>query len=166
MKVIVSFTLALIFAFMSGYLANGILAGAGNFYLAQPFSGKPLSIPGIAPSDHVKESQIHVFSNRIVLDLENAAWSSFTPTGSMKPLFDENANGIEIMPKSADEIKVGDVISYISDYASGIVIHRVVEIGTDEDGWYAIVKGDNNPAADPGKVRFEQIEGVLVGLIF
>ena len=46
------------------------------------------------------------------------------------------------------------------------VIHRIAEISNDEQGWYAIVKGDNNEAPDPERVRFEQIKKVLVGVLY
>ncbi len=159
-------SLAIIFTFTAGYLANGLVSDFSKFYQEQPFSAGALKGSGYAPSDHVKESQIHVYSDRIVLDIPKASWSSFTPTGSMIPFFDENANGIEITPKSTDDIKIGDVVSYKSDYADGIIIHRVVQEGIDDKGWYVVVKGDNNPTSDPGKIRFSQIYGVLVAIVY
>ena len=44
--------------------------------------------------------------------------------------------------------------------------HTLKEIGYDEDGWYATMKGDNNPYTDPGKVRFDQIERLVVAIIY
>jgi hypothetical protein len=119
-----------------------------------------------SPSDWIKENQIHVYEDRIVLDIDGAAWSRFTDTNSMDPLIDEGSNGIEIRPGSAEQIEVGDIISYISEYSNDIMIHRVIEKGEDEEGIYFTVKGDNNSAADPGKIRFDQIEGVLVGILY
>ena len=119
-----------------------------------------------SPSDLIKENQIHVYEDRIVIDLKGAIWSRFTDTNSMDPVFDIGSNGIEIIPNSADIINVGDIISYKSEYADGVIIHRVIEKGTDEKGTYFIVKGDNNASADPGKIRFEQIEGILVGILY
>lgn len=166
MKILYTIAAVVVLSFLAGYLASDIMKGVTNFYQAKPFSEQTLQGSGKAPSDHVKEDQIHVFSDRIVLDIKDAAWSSFTPTGSMIPMFDERSNGIELTPKTPDEIKSGDVISYISDYTDGIIIHRVIETGYDQDGWFAIVQGLNNPTPDPGRVRFSQIEGVLVGIIF
>jgi signal peptidase len=84
----------------------------------------------------------------------------------MDPLIDKGANGIEIRPESPDEIEPGDVISYESKFADGIIIHRVIEKGTDDNGVYFITKGDNNPIRDPEKVHFEQVKGILVGVIY
>jgi len=119
-----------------------------------------------SPADRIKEDQIHVYPNRIVIDLPDAEWASFTDTNSMDPVLDAGANAIELVPKSADQIHVGDIVSYESLYATGTIIHRVVEIGNDTDGWYCRMKGDNLQDMDPGKVRFSQIKRVVVAIIY
>lgn len=120
----------------------------------------------ISPFDHIKENQIHVFQNRIIIDLEDAEWARFTDTNSMDPVIDAESHAIEIIPTSPDQIHEGDIVSYKSEYAAGTIIHRVIEIGEDEDGWYCRMKGDNNPMQDPGKIRFEQIQRVVVAIIY
>jgi len=119
-----------------------------------------------SPGDWIKEHQIHVSSDRVIIDLKDPEWASFTDTNSMDPVIDSHANAIEVVPGSPSEISVGDIVSYKSDYADGTIIHRVIEIGFDEVGWYAIMKGDNNPREDPGKVRFSQVRRVLVAIIY
>ncbi len=119
-----------------------------------------------SPSDWVKEEQIKVYNDRIVIDLKNAEWASFTDTNSMDPVIDSTANAIEIVPNSEREINVGDVVSYKSKYADSIIIHRVVKKDKDRNGTYFIMKGDNNPYNDPEKVRFGQIQRVLVAIIY
>lgn len=119
-----------------------------------------------SPYDWIKEEQIHVYSNRIVINIEDAEWAGFTDTNSMDPLIDEGSNGIEIVPNSEEDIHIGDIVSYESKYAQGTIIHRVVEIGEDSEGWYARMKGDNVDSMDPGKVRFNQIKRVLVGILY
>ena len=83
----------------------------------------------------------------------------------MAPVFDAGSNVIQIIPQSSDDIKVGDIVSYAWDNGSTI-IHRVIEIGSDDKGWFAVLKGDNNPAPDPEKVRFEQIRRVAVAIVY
>lgn len=119
-----------------------------------------------SPSDRIKEEQIHVYTDRVVIDLENPQWASFTDTNSMDPVIDSESHAIEVVPSSPEEIQVGDIISYRSEYVEGTIIHRVVDIGEDENGWYAKAKGDNNPFEDPGKIRFTQIRRVLVAIIY
>ena len=65
-----------------------------------------------SPQDWIKENQIKVYNNEIIIDLKGATWSSFTDTNSMDPLLDEFANGIEIHPNSPEEILIGDIIAY------------------------------------------------------
>lgn len=119
-----------------------------------------------SPSDWIKEAQIGVYSSRVILDIQNAEWASFTDTHSMEPVLSSRTNAIEIVPKTADEINVGDIVSYESEYANGIIIHRVIEKSYDDKGVYFIMKGDNNPEADPGKIRFSQLQRVVVALIY
>jgi hypothetical protein len=119
-----------------------------------------------SPSDHITENKIHVYSDKIVIDVANASWASFADTNSMDPTLDTGANSIEVEPQNQDEIKVGDIISFSTDYTAGIVIHRVVSIGYDEQGAYYITKGDNNPTADPGMRRFSDIRGIVIGIIY
>ncbi len=119
-----------------------------------------------SPSDWIKENQIMVFNSQVVLDLKNAEWATFTDTHSMEPVLSARANAIEVRPKSTDDIQVGDIISYESEYADGIIIHRVIEKNEDEKGVYFILKGDNNPYPDPGKIRFEQIQRVVVAIVY
>ncbi|MDP2750014.1 MAG: signal peptidase I [Nanoarchaeota archaeon] len=130
------------------------------------FSGNSIAVEKNSPADRIKQSDIHVLNDKVVIDIENPEWAMFTDTNSMDPLFDSGSNAIELVPKSEQEIQAGDIVSYKSEYADGIIIHRVAKIGTDEDGWFAVMKGDNNPTADPGKVRFDQIQRVVVAIVY
>lgn len=119
-----------------------------------------------SPKDRIREDQIKVYDDRVVIDITNPEWATFTDTNSMDPVIDAGTNAIEIVPKSQDDVKVGDIVSYKSQYASGTIIHRVAYKGIDNDGVYFVMKGDNNPTSDPGKVRFDQIQRVVVAIIY
>jgi len=129
-----------------------------------PESNDGYGIERQSPSDRIKEDQIYVYNDEVVIKVENAVWATFTDTNSMDPVLDDGANAIQVVPKSQSEIKVGDIISFESRV--GPIIHRVVKISYDEEGWYATTKGDNNPEPDPVKVRFEDIRRVLVAIIY
>ncbi|MEM4641078.1 MAG: hypothetical protein QXW65_00975, partial [Candidatus Pacearchaeota archaeon] len=116
-----------------------------------------------SPSDKINESNIQVFQDKIIIYIGNATIVSYADTNSMDPTMDKEANGIEVKPSSPKEIHVGDIISFKK--GNEIVSHRVVKIGKDEKGWYCETKGDNAVFSD-GKVRFEQIVGVVVGIIY
>ena len=119
-----------------------------------------------SPYNWIKEHQIHVNKKNIVIDLDNAEWAEFTDTNSMDPVIDETSHAIEIVPDSPQDIHVGDIVSYKSSFSDGTIIHRVKETGFDDQGWYAIFKGDNNKRQDPEKVRFDQIRRIVVAIIY
>jgi len=146
----------------SSYISGLSTSDKLSFAFSSTFLGK--SVERDSPSDHITPDMIHVYDDVVLIDLEGTRWSSFTDTNSMDPLLDEYSNGLERVPASPDELDVGDVVSY--SYGDSIIIHRIVEIGEDDDGWYARTKGDNNPSLDPHIVRFDQIEGVLVGILY
>jgi len=119
-----------------------------------------------SPSDWIKKDQIHVYNDKVIIDLKNSEWAEFKDTNSMDPVFDSESNSIELHPLAPEQLSVGDIVSYRSKYADGIIIHRIIETGYDDSGWYAILKGDNNPSIDPGKIRFSQVEGVVVAVLY
>ncbi|MBI2135897.1 hypothetical protein HYU06_02390 [Candidatus Woesearchaeota archaeon] len=167
--------------FLVGWLASSVYSEvASNYSQPKTFEileaeNKPAGSENVksdynneksSPGDHVKESQIHVLKDKIILDIKDASWARFTDTNSMDPVIDAESNSIELKPKTTEDVKVGDIISYHSEYADGLIIHRVIEVGQDNDGWFVRVKGDNLAKEDPGKIRFSQIEGVVVGVIY
>ncbi len=119
-----------------------------------------------SPRDRVKETQIFVGKDKVTLDIPNAHWATFTDTNSMDPIIDDGSNAIEVVPQSESDLEIGDIVAYESEYADGLIIHRIAYIGTDADGKYFVLKGDNNPTSDPGRVRFSQIKSVVVAIIY
>jgi len=118
-----------------------------------------------SPGDWIKESQIEMRPDGVFIHFNNPQWAILADTNSMDPVFDAESHLIQIIPTSASEIHVGDIMSYASPLGFSIV-HRVVEIGNDEDGWYAITKGDNNPTEDPWKIRFDWVRRVTVMIVY
>lgn len=143
--------------------------------LESPFAVTPQERS--SPGDTISEQDIRVYRNNVqvdlqdqdgndwllLMDLDDPSWSTFTDTNSMDPVFDIEANTVRIKVP-ADSLQVGDIVSYQKD--DRIIIHRIVHIDTDEDGLYFVLKGDNNPASDPGKVRPEQILGKVVAIFY
>lgn len=119
-----------------------------------------------SPSDWVNEKQILIYPDKVVILVEGASISTYAPTKSMDPVLDETVNGISIKPTSPEQLKEGDIISfYPYEGSEYLIVHRIIKIGKDEKGWFAITKGDNSFQED-GKVRFEQIKYVLIALIY
>jgi len=122
------------------------------------------NIPG--PADRIREEQIIVNEHGVAIDVENVVIGTFEDTKSMSPVLDSTANAILTKPESYQDIKVGDIISYFSEEAQGLVAHRVVHISSDAQGWYALAKGDNTNTQDPSKIRFDQLKYVVVGILY
>lgn len=118
------------------------------------------------PSDWVQADKIKVYDEGVVLDIQGAEWARFTDTHSMEPTLGERSNAIQLIPKDPAQIKEGDIISYKSKIAQGSIIHRVNYTAEDELGWYAVTKGDNNSSVDPERVRFEQVERIVVAIVY
>ncbi len=119
-----------------------------------------------SPYDRIREDQIHVYKDKIVIDISDASWASYTDTNSMDPILDFGANGLELIPESEDNLFVGDIVAYESKITSDLIVHRIIEIKYDDEGKYFVLKGDNNKTSDPEKVRFSQIKYVLIGIIY
>ncbi len=58
------------------------------------------------------------------------------------------------------------IIAYNVNNDELAFVHRVVEIGNDANGLYFVTKGDNFFKEDPDKVRFSQVEGIIVGILY
>jgi len=150
--------------FLLGFLSCAFLFYGFSYSNVEIPFGTGFASSGVnAPNDWVDSEDIIVFDDMILLRVENATLSSYAGSGSMKPVFDEGANGIRVVPRSEDEIEVGDIVSY--RFGDMLIVHRVVEKGIDNEGVYFVMKGDNNLIADE-KVRFGQIEYVTIGVIW
>ena len=119
-----------------------------------------------SPTNFFNEDQILVYKDKVKLDVENILWASFADTKSMLPTINKDSNALQIIPECPEDIALGDIVSYKSKYADGIIIHRVVHIDEDDEGVYFVLKGDNNPASDPGKIRCSQIDRKVVAIIY
>jgi signal peptidase I len=149
----------IVFFFTLGFVTANVLSTGAFFANAQ-------APERISPSDVVSEDQIHVFNDEILINVSGAEWARFEDSNSMDPILDVGANALQIKPTSEEQINVGDIVSYRRADSKERIIHRVIFKGVDEKGTYFVLKGDNNPVSDPGKVRFEDIDRVLFAIIY
>ena len=115
------------------------------------------------PSDYIKENQIEIMDDKIIIYVENPSLSKYADTGSMIPLLNEYSNGIRIIPDSEEDIFVGDIVTFEKD--NRLIVHRVIEKGSDEDGTFFVTKGDNVSISD-GKIRFSDIKYKTIGVLW
>ena len=165
-RLILLITMVFLIGFLSNSLFSAITAKNTAIPIFEGLNGLFKANEVNSPANHILMQNIHVYDSRILLDIQDAEWSIFSDTNSMDPVLDKDSNGIEIKPNSPEDIMIGDIISYKSNIIDGIIVHRVVGTGGDEQGWFATAKGDNNPEKDPEKVRFEQIQGIVVAIIY
>ena len=154
------------FVFLIGILLGTVLNFCLTYGMENPFLnglGVTNNMSSNGPFDFVKENQIEIYPDRIVIKVENASVSRYAPSGSMIPVLNDKSNGIRIKPKSESEIHIGDIITFERDGL--LIVHRVIEKGSDEKGNYFITKGDNNGVSD-GKVRFSDIKYITIGIIW
>ena len=85
---------------------------------------------------------------------------------SMSPMIADGGLFATVPIIRTDEIKVGTVITYQSDLSGLLVAHQVIELGEDNQGWYAWTKGTGNFNRDLVKVRFASVKGRLVAIFY
>ena len=82
-------------------------------------------------------------------------------TGSMEPKY--NVGDLIIIKETPEEeIKIGDIINYISENGADTITHRVTDIIEKDGQTYYQTKGDNNNTEDPELVKYRQVKGKLV----
>lgn len=154
--------------FMLGLIAGIVfVAYFPQENLEIPLLTEPRESGILAPKDRIDDKNIQVFNDRVIIDLKDlrgrkVSWSAFADTESMVPTLDQGCNGLEFVPSSYQDVHVGDMIAF--EQHKRLIIHRIQKIGQDQDGWFAITKGDNNKFTD-GKVRWSEIKYVTFGII-
>ena len=151
-------------AFIIGWVSFDAYSYYSNINKEQPFSITSNELK--SPGDWIKEEDVKIQKNYITIKAKNARWARFADTNSMDPVIDENSNSIELKPDSPLQLQKGDIVSYKATFVDGNVIHRIIDLGEDKEGWFAVTKGDNNRNVDPHKVRFDQIKGVVIAVLY
>ena len=123
--------------FVMGCLAASLIYGVNERYAYSEASDSQIS-----PSDHISEAELHVFKEKAVIDKEDLVWARIKDTHSMEPVLNVNSISLELTPQVPSDIQEGDIVSFEQD--SIVIIHRVILIDNDEQGWFAVTKGDNN----------------------
>lgn len=164
MRLVIALIIALVGAAQLGWISHELYT-LTNTQMIPEITGLSTASAKEVPLDRIQEQQIRVLNDKIEILVPNAKWATLSDTHSMEPLLFKGANALQVVPQTSQEIQVGDIISYESPDAR-VIIHRVITIGTDEQGWFAILKGDNNPSPDGERIRFSQVRKILIGVIY
>jgi signal peptidase I len=121
-----------------------------------------------ATTDSVVEStqripfdSIKVYPDEVLIEYPGLHYARVN-SDSMAPWLTHDSVVFEKVPVSADEIHIGDVISFYEPSEDAIVLHSVIEIVQDENTFFR-TKGIANSEADPWLVPFENVKGIMVG---
>jgi len=99
----------------------------------------------------------------IIIGIIVAQHMNVVVSGSMEPVLYRGDIVIIDSNPNVNNIQVGDIVVYKATWFNQPVIHRVIEIGDDQNGNKAMVtKGDNNPSPDPAIVYPNQIISKVV----
>ncbi len=118
-----------------------------------------------ATTDSVVEStqripfdSIKVYPDEVQIEYPGLHYARVN-SDSMAPWLTHDSVVFEKIPQSADEIHIGDVISFYEPSEDAVVLHSVIEI---VEGNFR-TKGIANPEPDPWLVPFENVKGIMVG---
>lgn len=107
---------------------------------------------------------IKVYPDSVSIDVEGVKYAKVV-SNSMAPVITDKSTVLEKAPSGSGDIQVGDVISFYEPSVNGVVLHVVTE-KLEENGAVSFrTKGTANPNADPWVVPFENVKGVLVGVL-
>ena len=120
------------------------------------------------PYARIPAENIRISGSEVIIKVSGAMPVILADTNSMDPTADASSKIIVVQPRNERDVHIGDIVGYRCGQCGEdeVVMHRVIEIAQDEEGVYYTLKGDNLPAADPGKVRFSQVRTVVVGIIY
>jgi len=119
-----------------------------------------------APQNYIDEEQILIYNDSFVVKgLNNISKIGVAGTGSMRPVIHKNHTIIYKKHPRIDDLKIGDMLMF-NNYEGTNILHRVIEMGIDKNGWYVKTKGDSNNVNDIDIIRQKDINGVVVGIIY
>lgn len=100
----------------------------------------------------------------IVIILIAAQHMNVLVSGSMEPVLYrgdivviEKANFLGINEFDPNNLQVGDIVVYNAQWFQNPVIHRIIDVQNINRSKYYVIKGDNNPTADPYLVSPDDI---------
>ncbi len=136
-------------AFLSVVVTGASAAASG---------GVPAEPPVISPIDTGRETRFTLDQSphssvsaraalaaayAIAAQVRGAQVYTVMPTGSMRPMFDQKAF-VVVEPAPYEDLRVGDIITYMHPRLNTPVIHRIME----KDGDEFWTKGDHNSRPD------------------
>ncbi|MBI2583893.1 MAG: signal peptidase I [Candidatus Aenigmarchaeota archaeon] len=123
----------------------------------------PVASERNSPRDRINHDQISVWRDSVNILMSDVSTAIVSDTNSMDPTLDEGSTLLLVKPQDKSDILEGDIITFYRD--GRLIVHRVLQLGADEEGWYAVTRGDNNPA-DDGRIRWKDVDRVVAGILY
>lgn len=169
MKALITITLVLVFAL--GWMTSIVYTEAKFAGIESPAEFLNYTLNNserISPSDTISEDQIWIYDDYAIINVPGLSLAKYADTNSMDPVLDSEANGLEIVPSSPDDIHVGDIVAYRygEDEEKNLIVHRVVNKTVKDGKTIFTLQGDNNLRADQVNVSFDDIKYKLVGVLY
>lgn len=123
-------------------------------------------LPPAVPLTDRADIAIHKDRNTVEIDATDVRVYKVS-TGSMKPLLGKGTYAFFTIRVNIDDLVTGQDLVFEDDevYPLGTwVLHRIIEIGQDEDGWWCRTRGLNNSRPDKGKRREHEVRGRFIGM--
>lgn len=117
--------------------------------------------PAIAPGSSLSWDRAMKVATAARFLVPGSSLMTVLPTGSMKPMFDEHA--ILLMePAPYDDLKVGDIVTFLHPKLGMPVVHRIVE--KRGDSFWS--KGDHNGRRDDVYITRQNYQSRVCGVIY
>ncbi len=115
----------------------------------------------VESTQRVPFEAIKVYPGEVKIEYAGLKYAKVN-SDSMAPWLTHDSVVFEKVPESANEIHVGDVISFYEQSVDQTVLHMVVEI-VESDAIYYKTKGIANAEVDDWLVPFSNVKGIMVG---
>ena len=153
-------------------MSKGVVIAVIFFILGFSLQFVPLPAEArVATTDTAVESAqripfeaIKVYKDYVSIDVSDLRYAR-VKSNSMAPIITDKSVVFERVPGSADEIIVGDVISFYEPSEDDYVLHAVIEVLDTKEGVYFRTKGLANPEPDPWIVPYSNVKGIMVGTL-
>lgn len=131
-----------------------------------PEPTEPSGLERLSPKGIFPQSSVVAYADRAVIKESGLTLlKNIADTNSMDPVFDTGHTLIARKEDFHDQLKPGDIVVYHAGYGR-YVVHRIIEITTDEQGKSYKLEGDNNNMPDPYLVKDVHIKYLIVGVVY
>ncbi len=154
----------IIFGILILYVGITIGIYGYKFYISE----NPPIIP--SPSNHFNQELISGMSSFLSNNSDYRLYSDGnTDTHSMLPILNKDTSIILYLNFTEEDIQIGDIIIYEIPIGTNSVrgyMHRVVEINEINQTFFYIARGDNLQVDDFWNIKYDEIFGVVVGVLY